>query len=260
VTIAAIPNAPAALDAPVGPLGLALHGIPEGLNWQTAWSGHKDRVRQLIVEHGPQRVCEIGGGRSPLFSPEEVAALGVTEYTIVDISAEELALAPAGYETVCGDICDRDLLPSGGRFDLMFSQMVVEHVADGDLMHRNVLSLLAPGGIAFHFMPTLHYPAFAVNGVLPAWLTGWALRRFADRETPKFPAHYSRCFGPTPAMRAYLVGVGYEVVEHRPFYGSIYFERIPGVRSVERAMSRWAARRRSPRLSSFAYLVLRKPS
>ena len=235
------------------------HGIAEELHWQVAWSGHKDRVRELISEHHASRVCEIGGGRSPLFSPEEVAELGVSEYTILDISAEELALAPPGYGTFCGDICDSSLTRPGDRFDLMFSQMVAEHVEDGDRMHRNVLALLAPDGIVFHFMPTLYYPAFAANGLLPPRLTSWALRRFADRPSPKFPARYSKCFGPTRGMHAFLEGVGYDVVEYRPFYGSIYFDRLPGIRAVERALSRRAATRRSPRFTSFTYLILRKP-
>ena len=236
------------------------HGIPRELHWQVAWSGHKERVRELIAEHQPARVCEIGGGRSPLFSPDELARLGVAEYTILDISDEELALAPSGYQTVCGDICDPALARAGSRFDLMFSQMVAEHVEDGDRMHRNVLSLLAPGGIAFHFMPTLYYPVFAANGLLPPRVSNWALRRFADRPFPKFPARYSKCFGPTPAMHAYLDRVGYEVVEYRPFYGSIYFDRLPVIRTVERALSRRAAQRRSPHFTSFTYLIVRKPS
>lgn len=244
---------------PVGPAASDSHGIPPELHWSVAWSGHEERVRRLIEEHRPARVCEIGGGRSPLFSPHEVTRLGVSEYTILDISADELALAPPGYETVCGDICDPALARPGARFDLMFSQMVAEHVSDGDRMHRNVLALLAPGGVAFHFMPTLHYPVFAANRLLPQGLSNWALRRFADRPFPKFPARYSKCYGPTPAMYAYLEGIGYEVVEYRPFYGSIYFDRLPGIRNVERALSRLAARRRTPRFTSFAYLVLRKP-
>ena len=60
-------------------------------------------------------------------------------------------------------------------------------------------------------------------------------------------------------MHAYFGDLGYEVVEYRPFYGSVYFERMPGLRTVERTLSRRAAERRDPRFTSFVYLVLRKP-
>lgn len=229
------------------------------LHWLTGIREHKQRVRQLIVDYGLTAICEIGGGRTPLFSVDEVAELGV-DYTVLDISDEELALAPPGYRTICADICDGDMAGEGARFDLMFSSMVAEHVRDGDLMHRNVFAMLKPGGIAFHYMPTLYYPVFAANRLMPQRVSTWALKTFADRPSPKFPARYSRCLGPTEAMHDYLAGVGFEVVEYRPFYGSVYFESIPGVRQVERSVARWAARRRNPWLTSFAYLIVRKPA
>lgn len=236
-----------------GPKAMA----PE-LHWLTGIREHEDRVRELIRDYQPRSICEIGGGRSPLFGPEEVTDLGV-DYTILDISDEELELAPPGLHTLCGDICDDEIVGDGSRFDFMFSSMVAEHVRDGDLMHRNIFSMLKPGGVAFHYMPTLFYPVFAANRVMPQRLSTWALKRFADRPSPKFPARYSKCMGPTDAMRTYLMGVGYEVVEYRPFYGSVYFEFMPGVRQVERSIARWAAQRRNPWLTSFAYLVVRKP-
>ena len=235
------------------------NAMPMELHWLTGQQEYKECVRQLITRNGLRSVCEIGGGRSPLFDADEVAQLGI-DYTVLDVSDEELALAPPGYHTICADICDADLPVKADRFDLMFSVMVAEHVRDGDLMHRNIFSMLKPGGMAFHYMPTLYYPVFAANLVMPQRMSTWALRRFANRPSPKFPALYSKCMGPTDAMRAYLGRVGYEVVEYRPFYGSVYFESIPGVRGVERTLSKWAARRRIPWLTSFVYLIVRRPA
>ena len=46
----------------------------------------KDRCCQLITASGARTVCEIGGGRSPLLSLDEVRALKL-DYTILDVSA-----------------------------------------------------------------------------------------------------------------------------------------------------------------------------
>lgn len=242
-------------------LDFGLHdpkAVAPELHWLTAIREHEGRVRELIRDYQPRSICEIGGGRSPLFGPKAVAELGA-DYTILDISEEELGLAPAGLRTLCGDICDPEIVGDGSRFDFMFSSMVAEHVRDGDLMHRNIYAMLKPGGVAFHYFPTVFYPVFAANRVMPQRLSAWALRRFADRASPKFPARYSKCLGPTDSMHSYLTRVGYEVVEYRPFYGSVYFEFMPGVRQIERSIARWAAHRRNPWLTSFAYLVVRKP-
>ena len=48
-------------------------------------------------------------------------------YTVVDVSAEGLAKAPAGYEKVQADVSGP--LPDGlGQFDLVFSTTLAEHV------------------------------------------------------------------------------------------------------------------------------------
>lgn len=228
------------------------------LDFRTAWQGHAATCRTLIERHRARAVCEIGGGRSPLFSPAELAELGL-DYTLLDISAEELAAAPAGYDTLCADICSPNLADAAPRFDLMFSKMVAEHVPDGERMHRNVHQLLHPGGIAFHFFPTLFAPVFVLNRVLPERLTSWALERGLPRDAPKFPALYSKCFGPTQRMHRFFTGLGYEVLEYRPFYGYEYLDRVPVLRRIDAGFWAWSGRRHSTRFTSFAYLVLRKP-
>lgn len=228
------------------------------LDFRTAWWEHAATCRSLIERHGARAVCEIGGGRSPLFSRAEVAELGLA-YTVLDISAEELAEAPTGYDTLCADICSPALTDGEARFDLMFSKMVAEHVPDGERMHRNVHQLLRPGGIAFHFFPTLFAPVFVVNRLLPERLTHWALERGQPRDAPKFPALYSKCFGPTGRMHRFYSDLGYEVLEYRPFYGYEYLDRVPVLGRIDAGFWAWSARRHSARFTSFAYLVLRRP-
>src|SRR5437879_10998204 len=105
---------------------------------------HKDPCRQLIAANGFTTVCEIGGGRSPLFSRDEALAMGL-DYTILDISDSELRAAPDHVKKIQADIGARDLQRCG-PYDFMFSRMLAEHVRDATAMHRNVLHMLRPGG------------------------------------------------------------------------------------------------------------------
>jgi Methyltransferase domain len=231
--------------------------FPPGRYSEHAWRSHKGTCEDLIVRNGYKSVCEIGGGRSPLFSLDEVAELGV-KYTVMDLSSNELDHVPTGYRTLLADICDPALAELGDRFDFIFSRMVAEHVRDGVSMHRNTFALLRPGGQAFHFFPTLYSPVFVVNRLLPERLGNAVQKRFVPRRAPKFPAYYSLCRGPTKKMIRTLTGFGFTVEEYRPFYGSGYFHWSPFLRSMDDWLGAWAARRNNPYLTSFVFLRLSK--
>jgi SAM-dependent methyltransferase len=226
-----------------------------------AYRTYKDRVRELIVKHGHRAICEVGGGRKPLFSPEEIRRLGL-DYTLLDISQEELDRAPAAYRKLCADIASVPLEGMAERFDFVFSIYLAEHVPDGAKMHRNILTMLRPGGRAFHYFPTLYSPAFVLNRLLPDGLTNFAKSALdpSQRGHPKFPARYSRCFGPTPRMKRFFVELGYEVEAYEPFYGTDYFRKIPVLGPIDAWLTGWAARRENPFLTSYAFVVLHKPN
>lgn len=221
-----------------------------------AYEDFRDACRRAIDALDAQTVCDAGGGWRPLFSQDEIARRGL-DYTVLDVSPQALQRTPAEYRTVCTDVCDapRELT---GQFDLVFSMFVAEHVRDGYSMHRSIFDMLRPGGIAVHVFPTLYYPAFVANKLLPERLTRPIVRRLVQHED-KFPARYSWCFGPTPSMRRRLTTIGYEVLEFRPFYGTYYLSRVPVLRAIEEGCSRWAAARTIPYLTSFARVQLRKP-
>lgn len=225
-----------------------------------AWSAHKSCVRALARASGARRVLEVGGGRDPLFTHEEVESEG-WEYTVNDISAQELSFAPAYVKKACFDIAGT--LPAGmeGGFDLIFSKMVAEHVRDGHRMHANVLELLATDGVALHFFPTLYSPPFVLNRLLPESVTSRLLRLFFprrnSRDIPKFPARYDLCVA-RPRLAKVLTTTGYRQICIVPFFGHTYFLRIPILRSVDRALTRAASTRDWRSLASFAYLFALK--
>jgi SAM-dependent methyltransferase len=229
------------------------------LSYRRAFDQFEPRVLELIREHGHRDICDIGGGRTPLLWPREVRELGV-EYTLMDVSQDELDLAPEGHHTLCLDIA-APLDPSQHeRFDLIFSKFVAEHVPDGGAMHRNILRMLRPGGHAFHLFPTLYHPAFVANRILPMHLTD-RLRNAAHGVVyPKFPAVYSMCFGPSPTRMGTFRAMGYEVVEYTGFYGTPYLHRVPGLGRLDARINAWLAAHRVRNLTSYAYLLLRRPA
>ena len=233
---------------------------------QHAWEGFQTQLERLASAPGVRRVCEIGGGANPALPLSFVRAHGL-EYTVLDISAEELAKAPEGYVKVRADITAEGLRLPGG-YDLAFSKMLAEHVASGETFHRNVLNLLRPGGRAFHFFPTLYALPFAVNRALPEGLGGRLLGRLqggrerAGRQA-KFKAYYDWCRGPGRTQLARLEALGYEVVEYVGFFGYAgYFRKLPW---LERAHARlnghvaaWLTRHPVNALTSYAHMLVER--
>lgn len=233
---------------------------------RNAWLGYPGYVQDMIIRSGARHVLELGGGANPAIPLEFLREHGV-EYTVLDISPTELAKAPAGYHKVCGDIGAAELAFDGieGRHDLVFSKMLAEHVKNGEQMHRNVFRLLAPGGKAIHYFPTLYAPPFVANRLMPERVADRLLQwlepgREKDGNKGKFPAYYSWCRGPTRRQFARLQGLGYVVDEYIGFFGHhAYYRRIPGMRNLHRWFSSWLVEHPFPTLTSACYVVLSKP-
>jgi SAM-dependent methyltransferase len=227
---------------------------------ENAWKTHPQFLQQLIRRHGVRRVGDIGGGANPVLSPEEIAELGV-DYTLIDIDAGELDKAPACYKKLIGDVTSSDC-GEENTFDLVFSTMLAEHVISGEALHRNLFRILAPGGLAFHFFPTLFSPPFVANYLLPERLASKLLDVFNPRDRvqkAKFPAHYSWCRGPTNGQLERLREIGYEVEMYRGFMGHTYYRKIPVVRTIAAQLAKFLVQHPHPSLTSFAWLLLRKP-
>lgn len=227
--------------------------------FQTAWRKQPELLLQLISAFERADILEYGGGRSPTFALSDLPET-VGSYTVNDISASELEKAPPGYDTACFDVCG-DTSQFAGRFDVIFSKMLAEHVPDGEAMHRNTLALLKPGGVAFHFMPKLYALPFVANYLLPERLSQTILyAAFPHRrsESPKFPAVYSWCHGHTGRLAERIKALGYSDVEITPFYGHGYYRRLPGIKQAEVSFRRLAMRADWSFWASYMYVIAHK--
>jgi SAM-dependent methyltransferase len=236
-------------------------GIENDDEW--AWANYKPVIRNLCNRLAAHRLIEIGGGRDPLFDLAEINGLGV-EMTINDIADGELAALPRGYQTarfdVAGDISRVANLR--GTFDLAFSRMVFEHVADGQRAWSNLYELLAPGGVALAFVPTLYALPFLLNWLLPdklaAAIVKALFRHRTDDADPVFPARYSWCVADEARVGAMLKAIGYRDVVVQPFYGHGYYRSFPVIRDIHEQFTGLARRHDWRMIASFAYIAARK--
>lgn len=220
----------------------------------SAWRNYKEVVREIAREQGYMRLLEIGGGRDPLFTPQELDEMGI-RYTVNDISHDELAKADERYKKQVFDISgvvDKSLHQ---QYDFIFSRMVFEHVPSAMQAYRNILALLKPGGVAMNFHPTLFATPFLINKAIPDWASSRLLRAFVPNRTPdqipKFPAYYSLCSSTARTQRR-ITDIGFSDVFIIPFYAHNYYVKIPPLNRLSIAVARWASQRKLRSFSTFA--------
>ncbi len=103
-------------------------------NSKSAWDGFVPFIQELICENDIQTVCDIGGGANPMLSSEFVKESEV-DYSILDVSEDELKKAPEQYSKVLANIASSDF-NIDKSYDLIFSKMLAEHIADAEQFHK----------------------------------------------------------------------------------------------------------------------------
>lgn len=236
-------------------------GVQNDRDW--AWDNYETVVRGLARILHARRLLEVGGGRDPLFKPDELKALGI-EMTVNDISQTELDVLPAGYRKACFDVAGDISAVANlrGHFDLAFSRMVFEHVADGQRAWANLYEMLAPGGVALAFVPTLYSVPFVINKLLPDDVAAKIVKLIYPNRTddadPVFPARYSWTVASEHTMQPMLRGIGYREAVVLPFYGHGYYERFPLVRDIHTRFTAMAKKHDWRTVASYAYIAARK--
>jgi SAM-dependent methyltransferase len=262
MTVAAEQTRPvAALRAETLTEAFAPLGVEHSEAW--AWENYERVVRHLTETFGAKKLIEIGGGRDPLFGREALAHMGA-ELTVNDISETELAELPKGYRTACFDIAGDLSAAELGRagYDLAFSRMVFEHVADGQRAWSNLYRILSPGGVGLAFVPTLYTFPFVVNWLMPdkfaASVVKMLYKNRTDEGDPVFPARYSWTFASEKKLAPMLKAIGYRDVMVIPFYGHEYYRPFPIVRDIHARFTKLARARDWRFFASYAYIAARK--
>ncbi|MFT3857451.1 MAG: methyltransferase domain-containing protein [Aquabacterium sp.] len=226
-----------------------------------AWRNFKNIVLRNIQKCSGRDICDIGGGANPLLSTSDVDVNGV-RYSLLDISQTELDKAVCNGTKIRADICDQTPVVKN-EYDLVFSNMLAEHVADPKAFHRNVFAMLKPGGLAIHFFPTMYAPPFLVNRLVPETVAGAILDRLAPRDRyqkDKFPAYYRWCRGPSTSQLNRLRSVGFNIVEYNAYFGHKgYYTRVKPLLAMHEKLVSMLIKHPVPSLTSFSIIVLQKP-
>lgn len=190
----------------------------------------RDNVLPSLLKPG-LRVLDVGGGKHPAIPLQTKQGLGLSVVGL-DVSESELAQAPAGaYDSiVVGDVAAVSI---PGKYDLVFSRTLLEHVANTRAAIANLAGVLAPGGVMAHVVPCRNAP-FAI---LNRGLGNRTARRLLFGIFPEkarnsgFPAFYQDC---TPGRLSRICREsGLDVVKAIPYYNSEYTSFFAPLYTVE---------------------------
>jgi SAM-dependent methyltransferase len=209
-----------------------------------------DAIRPRL--HPGVAILDVGSGRRPAVDPAQRPA--GSRYVGLDVSAAELARAPDGAytETVVADVSTA--LPElAGRFDLLVSWQVLEHVASTERALANLHGYLRPGGALVAVLSGRFALYGVLNRLVPARLATWGLRTFTGRDPETvYPAHYDRCDhrGLTELLAPW------RSARVQPIYqGGAYLNFAKPLRAAYLSYESWAARSGRTNLATH-YLVV----
>jgi len=219
-----------------------------------AYPSYRDELQQRIrssLRRPVSAVLEVGGIDRPL-----LARGAGYHYDGLDID-EQLA---------CHEIYDRFFVqsvekPILGRYDLIVSMTLLEHVPDTAAAARAMFDALAPGGEMHHYIPGSNHPY--------AWATRIVGPRLQKRLVPVlrpqlaanisgYPTFFNAC---TPAaMSKRFQAAGFEAIDVRAYYrANDYFAWFVPLYVLVTALENLARRRDWRQLSSGFIISARRP-
>jgi SAM-dependent methyltransferase len=207
------------------------------------------RLTPLLVPGA--RILDVGAGRAPTLALRDRPP--GSWYAGLDISAAELAAAPAGAydELLIHDIATP--VSADARFDLAISWQVLEHVGDLAAALENLRLLLRPGGTLFAQLSGSNAAFSLIARALPHRARAHALSRWLGHSSnEKFPIAHQRRTADV-LERALAPWSTSEIV---PFYrGATYFAPLRPVQRAYLVYESALARRQARNLATH-YLII----
>jgi SAM-dependent methyltransferase len=158
---------------------------------------------------GMRSILEAGGIDRPLLPRSE----GYT-YHGLDIEEQER----------CHEVYDRFWVqsieePVPGRYEIIFSVTLLEHVRNNEAAIASIYESLEPGGITYHYVPSMGHPyALILRLVGPVWqkrLIG-TLRTQEEASVSGYATFFDHCT--SRQMRRLFEAASFEQVKVRLFY------------------------------------------
>lgn len=154
----------------------------------------KEQFQRMVLNYcrPGSDLLDVGSGRDPTL-PADVRS--DVRYSGLDISATELAAAPTGSynEAIVADV--EIFIPAlVGRFDLIVSWQVLEHVRDMERTLTNLHQYLRPNGVMVLQLSGGRSLFALANRLVPTRVAMIGLERLLGRSARTvFPAYYDRC-------------------------------------------------------------------
>ncbi len=146
-----------------------------------------DRANEIIAaelpSQEPVRVLEAGGGSATNVRLEDRDL----HFTVIDISAEQLARNTYAQDRILGDLEAPDVL--AGEYDLIVCWDVLEHLPRPHRAMSNMISNLAPGGVLMCGAPTVDSVKGIVTRFSPHWFHVAYYRHIRGSKTAGQPGH-----------------------------------------------------------------------
>jgi SAM-dependent methyltransferase len=201
-----------------------------------------------------QAILDVGSGRAPTVVPADRPP-GV-RYVGLDISSAELAAAGEGAydERVVSDV-SRAIPDLAGRFDLVLSYQVFEHVKPLPAALDHVHSYLKPGGVMLAQLSGAFSLFGLLNRVVPEKVGKKAMDRLLNRDPDSvFPAFYDHSWH-TALARALAPWESAEII---PLYtGAGYLAFARPLQALYLGFEELACRRDWRNLASYYIIVAR---
>lgn len=202
-----------------------------------------------------QRILDVGSGANPFLPPDKRPS-GV-HYVGIDIDGAELAKAPEGWYDE-SEVADATVRSEGlvGRFDLIVSNQVFEHVKPLSAVLENMRAYLAPGGVMVtKFSGTFSIFAL-VNRMVPHRLAVWGLHTFLGDDPERvFPAHYDHCWD--SAVRRLMAS--WSEVDILPLYmGAEYLSFLRPAQALYLGAEEWWTQRDMRNLAAYYVVTARR--
>jgi SAM-dependent methyltransferase len=203
--------------------------------WQGPFRHELDKVLVPGV-----RILDVGSGAEPTIQPGERPE--GCEYVGLDISRHELdRAAPGSYdETVVADLTQR--VPElEGRFDVVLSFQVLEHVAPLDAAVENMRAYLKPGGAMLARLSGGRSVSALLNRAVPFKVAVWLETKLRGRDPESiFPARYDRCTD--SGLSGMLASWSGRTIVPQ-YTGALYFRFLRPLQALYLAFEQWVVRR-----------------
>lgn len=192
-------------------------------------------------------ILDFGSGRRPVIPLSERPSK--CRYIGLDISAAELALAPAGSydEEYARDITNHDSALDG-QIDLAVSWQVLEHVKPLSNAIDNIYSYLRADGHLVAMLSGRNAHFAVINRVVPETIGVLAMQHLL-RRTPDsvFHAHYDAC---TYSELSRLLEAWRDVTIQPHYRGASYFNFSRSLTTIYLAFEDWLARSNKKQLAT----------